>query len=61
MFRRRRRRSAFSRRAQAQPIVLIGAGVAAFLALFTFFIRQADVLAPAPTEIRVALPDAFKE
>jgi hypothetical protein len=34
-------------------VVLIGA--------FIFFLRQADVLAPAPQEIRVELPDAFKQ
>ena len=31
------------------------------VALFFFFVRQADVLAPSPHEIRVDLPDAFKE
>lgn len=61
MFRRRRRRSSFSRQAPQQPIVMIGAGIVAFIALFIFFIRQADVLAPAPQEIRVDLPDAFKD
>ncbi len=61
MFRRRRRRSSFSRHAPQRPLVLIGLGVAAFVALFIYFIRQADVLAPAPQEIRVELPDAFKE
>ena len=62
MYRRRRRRSSFSRR---QPTwvrpALIGVGVVAFVGLFVFFMRQADVLAPAPQEIRVELPDAFKE
>jgi len=42
-------------------LALIGLGVAAFIAAFVFFIRQADVLAPEPQEIRVELPDAFKE
>lgn len=40
---------------------MIGVGIAAFVALFVFFIRQADVLAPQPQEIRVELPDAFKD
>jgi hypothetical protein len=40
---------------------LIGVGAAVFIGLFVFLIRQSDVLAPAPQEIRVALPDAFKE
>jgi hypothetical protein len=40
---------------------MIGAGVVAFVALFIFFIRQADVLAPEPQEISVDLPDAFKD
>jgi hypothetical protein len=62
MYRRRRRRSAFARRSPPQlKLVLIGAGVVAFIALFIFFIRQSDVLAPEPQEIRVELPDAFKE
>lgn len=63
MFKRRRRRSSFSRRGGAPPprLILIGAGAVAFLALFLFFMRQADVLAPAPSEIRVELPDAFKD
>jgi hypothetical protein len=62
MFRRRRRRSSFARRASPQQrLVLIGAGVVAFIVLFVFFIRQADELAPEPREIRVELPDAFKE
>jgi len=62
MYRRRRRRSAFARRAPPQlRLALIGLGLAAFVALFVFFIRQADMLAPEPSEIRVELPDAFKE
>jgi hypothetical protein len=62
MFRRRRRRSGFSRRTPPQVrLVLIGAGVVAFIALFAFFIRQADVLAPAPQEIRVDVSDTLKE
>ncbi len=62
MFRRRRRRSAFARR--TPPIVhyaLIGVGAVVFIGLLVFFIRQADVLAPEPEEIRVELPDAFKD
>ena len=51
MFRRRRRRSAFARRTPPQvKLALIGLGVVAFIALFIFFIRQADVLAPEPQE-----------
>lgn len=62
MFRRRRRRSSFARRAPPHlRLALIGAGVVAFVGLFIFFVRQADVLAPEPQEIRVELPDAFKE
>lgn len=60
--RRRRRRSSFSRRAPPQArLALIGVGVALFIALFIFLIRQADVLAPEPQEIRIELPDAFKQ
>ncbi|MBL8538317.1 MAG: hypothetical protein JNM59_13000 [Hyphomonadaceae bacterium] len=62
MFRRRRRRSSFARRAPPQArLAIIGLGAAAFIALFVFFIRQADVLAPEPQEIRIDLPDAFKQ
>jgi len=62
MFTRRRRRSSFSRRASPQQrLIFIGVGVAVFIGLFVFLIRQADDLAPAPQEIRVALPDAFKD
>jgi hypothetical protein len=62
MFRRRRRRSSFARRTPPQlRFALIGVGVAAFIGLFVFFIHQADVLAPEPHEMRVDLPDAFKE
>jgi hypothetical protein len=62
MFRRRRRRSAFARRTPPQVrLALIAAGFVAFVALFIFFIRQADVLAPEPQQIRIDLPDAFKE
>jgi hypothetical protein len=62
MFRRRRRRSSFARRAPPQLKYAAYAGVAAVvIGLFIFFIRQSDVLAPEPQEIRVELPDAFKE
>lgn len=62
MFRRRRRRSSFARRTPPQArLIAIGVGIVALIALFVFFIRQADVLAPEPQEIRVELPDAFKE
>ena len=62
MFRRRRRRSAFSRRAPTwvRPAG-IGAAVLAVIVLFVFFIRQSDVLAPEPEEVRVELPDVFGE
>lgn len=62
MYRRRRRRSAFARRTPPQArLILAAMGFAAFIALFIFFIRQADVLAPEPQQIRIDLPDAFKE
>ncbi|MGH6951574.1 MAG: hypothetical protein ACREH4_11905 [Vitreimonas sp.] len=62
MFRRRRRRSSFARRAPpwTRPAA-IGAAVLATIALFVFFIRQSDVLAPEPEEVRVELPDVFGE
>ncbi len=65
MFRHRRRRSSFSRRSSTDiPVwapALIALGVAALIGLMIFFIRQAEILAPAPTEISVTLPDAFKD
>jgi hypothetical protein len=62
MFRRRRRRSAFARRAPPQlKWALYGLGGVVFIALFVFFIRQADVLAPAPELIREQVTDAFKQ
>lgn len=63
MFRRsRRRRSSFGRRTPPQArLVVIGVAALAVIALFIFFIRQSDELAPEPQEIRVELPDAFKE
>ncbi len=42
-------------------MIAIGVGVAVVIGLFVFFIRQSDELAPEPQEIRVELPDAFKE
>jgi hypothetical protein len=62
MFRHRRRRgSGFARRQQPRGLVLLGAGAIIIIALFAFFVRQSDELAPAPAEIRVELPDAFKD
>jgi hypothetical protein len=63
MFRRRRRRSsAFARRTPPQArLAMIGVAVVAFIGLFIFFIGQSDRLAPEPQEIRVELPDAFKQ
>jgi hypothetical protein len=63
MFRRRRRRSsAFARRTPPQlKLALIGVGVGAFVAAFILFIRQADVLAPEPQQVRVELPNAFQD
>lgn len=61
-FRRRRRRSSFSRRNNPYAkFILLGAGAVLVIGLFVFFIGQADRLAPAPREIRVELPDAFKD
>lgn len=63
MFRRRRRRSSFSRRHSNPQLryVLYGVAAVAAIGLFVFFIGQADRLAPEPAEIVVELPDAFKE
>jgi hypothetical protein len=62
MFRRRRRRSSFARRGPPQTrLIMIGVGAVVFIGLFLFFMRQADTLAPEPQEIRVELPDAFKD
>jgi hypothetical protein len=62
MYKRRRRRSSFSKPAPVwvQP-TLIGVGAAAFIGLFVFFIGQSDRLAPAPQQISVEVQDAFKE
>ncbi|GAM97980.1 hypothetical protein U91I_01610 [alpha proteobacterium U9-1i] len=59
--RRRRRRSSFGRNHPERRWIAIGAGAFVLIGAFIFFIRQADVLAPEPREIRVELPDAFKE
>ena len=62
MFRRRRRRSSFARRSPPQlKYVAYGAVAFVFVGLFVYFIRQSDTLAPETREIRVELPDAFKE
>lgn len=62
MFRRRRRRSSFARRTPPQvKYAVYGVAAVVVIGLFVFFIRQSDTLAPAPQEIRVELPDAFKE
>jgi hypothetical protein len=62
MFQRRRRRSSFGRRTPPQlRYIAYGAGAVVVIGLFIFFIGQSDTLAPAPQEIRVELPDAFKE
>jgi len=62
MFRRRRRRSSFSRRSNPQTkFILIGAAAVVAVGLFVYFIGQADRLAPEAREIRVELPDAFKD
>jgi hypothetical protein len=62
MYRRRRRRSSFARRAPSWlRWAAIGVGAAVFVGLFVFFIGQADKLAPPTQEIRVEVQDAFKE
>lgn len=62
MFRRKRRRSSFSRRPNPYTNhILAGAGVVLVIGAFVYFIGQADRLAPEPREMRVELPDAFKE
>jgi hypothetical protein len=58
--RRRRRRSSFNRNHPERRWIAIGAGALLAIAAFVFFIRQADVLAPEPSETRIDLPDAFK-
>jgi hypothetical protein len=60
MFRRRKRRSSFARRTNVPAWAPIAAGAVALIGLMLFFMRQADVLAPEPSEIRIELPDAFK-
>lgn len=59
--RRRRRRSSFGRSQPQRQWIIYSAGAVLLIAAFIFFIRQADVLAPAPTETRIELPDAFKQ
>jgi hypothetical protein len=62
MFRRRRRRSAFAKRTPPQVgYALIGVGVVAVIGAFVFFMHQADVLKPAQADVRVELPNAFKQ
>jgi hypothetical protein len=62
MYRRRRRRSSFGRRAPAQlRYALIGVSAIVVIGLFVFFIGQSDRLAPPQQEIRVEVQDAFKE
>ncbi|ANP45517.1 hypothetical protein [Candidatus Viadribacter manganicus] len=62
MYRRRRRRSSFGRRAPPWiGYAVIGVCAATFIGLFVFLIGQSDTLAPAPQEIRVEVQDAFKE
>ena len=57
----KRRRSAFAKRTPPQVgYALIGLSVAAAIAAFVFFIRQADTLAPPQHEVSVPV-DAFKE
>jgi hypothetical protein len=62
MYKRRRRRSSFSKRAPVwvRPALGVG-GVVLVIGLFVYFIGQSDRLAPAPQEIRVEVQDAFKE
>lgn len=62
-FRRRRRRSsAFARRQKpVNRLIVFGGAAVVVIGAFLFFMRQADVLAPEPHEIRVELPDAFKQ
>ncbi|HRP10918.1 MAG TPA: hypothetical protein PLK37_07790 [Terricaulis sp.] len=40
---------------------MMGGAAIVVIGLFIFFIGQADRLAPEPREIRVELPDAFKD
>ncbi|HRE43184.1 MAG TPA: hypothetical protein PKY87_04355 [Terricaulis sp.] len=62
MLRRKRRRSSFGRRSDPKiGYFAAGGAVIVVIGLFIFFIGQADRLAPEPREIRVELPDAFKE
>lgn len=61
MFRRRRRRSRFSSGGPPLSRMLVfGVAGAIFLGGFLFFFFQAESLAPAPQDMRIELPDAFK-
>jgi hypothetical protein len=61
MFRRRRRRSAFAPRHPERRWILAGAGGLVLIGLFVFLLHQADVHAPAQHDIRVDLPNAFRD
>jgi len=62
MFRRKRRRSSFARRSSPQiGYFMMGGAAIVVIGLFVYFIGQADRLAPEPREVRVELPDAFKD
>jgi len=50
---------AIGRRAR-QPWLAVGVSAWIAVAAFVFFIRQSDTLAPTPREIRVDMPNAFK-
>lgn len=56
-----RRRSSF--RGAPNPgarLIMLGGGAFVLIAAFVFFLIRADQLAPAPQEMRIELPDAFK-
>ena len=59
--RRRRGRSAFARGRNDRPWLPIAAAALALVVGFILLMRQADLLAPEPHEIRIELPDAFKD
>jgi hypothetical protein len=40
---------------------MMGGAAIVVIGLFVYFIGQADRLAPEPREVRVELPDAFKD
>lgn len=60
MFRRRRRRSRFSNGTPLNRVAILGVAGAVLIGGFVFFFVQADSRAPAPQEMRIELPDAFK-